>query len=300
MKERWEMKDLRGRVGVVTGGASGIGFALAERFAAEGMGVVIADVEEAALEEAAGKLRATGADVLEVVTDVRDADQVEALAERTMARFGSVHIVCNNAGVAGGAGGQVWEVPLQDWEWTLGVNLWGVIHGVRTFVPRLVAQGEGHVVNTASMAGLITGGLGPYGVSKFGVVALSESLFLGLQATAPAVGVSVLCPGWVNTRIADSERNRPADLVVERADPLAEKARKGLMRVLESGLAPSEVADKVVAAIRENRFYVLPHDDEDWLAQVRERMTDILDRRNPARRVVPGSAQIMAAMMEAD
>ena len=295
------MDDLRGRVAVVTGGASGIGRALAERFGSEGMGVVLADVEAAPLRDAAARLRGAGADVLDVVTDVRDPAQVEALADRAAAHFGAVHVVCNNAGVAGGAG-PVWEVPLADWEWTLGVNLWGVIHGVRAFVPRLVAQGEGHVVNTASMAGLITGATGgPYAVSKFGVVALSEGLYLNLQMAAPGVGVSVLCPGWVNTRIGESERNRPADLVVERPpNPMADKGRRGLRRVLEAGMDPAAVADRVVSAIREQRFYVLPHDDESWLAPVRERMTDILEGRNPAPRPVPGSDVILASLMEAD
>ncbi len=294
------MEDLSGRVAVVTGGASGIGFALAERFATEGMGVVIADVEAAALREAGRMLRATGADVLEVVTDVRDPGQVASLADQAQSHFGAVHVVCNNAGVAGSTAVPVWEVPLEDWRWTLGVNLWGVINGVRTFVPRLVAQGEGHVVNTASMAGLITGGGGPYGVSKHGVVSLCENLFFDLQLAAPGVGVSVLCPGWVNTRIANAERNRPPELVVGRTDPMAPKVRKGLGRVLESGMAPGEVADRVLGAIHENRFYVLPHDDEAWLAPVRNRMTDILERRQPTRTPVPGSDILMAAAAEPD
>ncbi|HEY3686792.1 MAG TPA: SDR family NAD(P)-dependent oxidoreductase [Streptosporangiaceae bacterium] len=281
------MKDLDGKVAVVTGAASGIGFALAERFAAEGMKVVIGDVEAGALAEAAARLRGSGADVLGVLTDVRDAAQVEALAERSVARFGAVHVVCNNAGVSGGVGGPAWERPLQDWEWTLGVNLWGVIHGVRAFVPRLVAQGEGHIVNTASMAGLLTGGGGPYGVSKAGVVSLSEGLYLALRASAPGVGVSVLCPGWVNTGIADSERNRPAELRADRGpDPMDEERQRGLARVVESGMAPSVVAEKVVDAIRDGLFYVLPHDDEAWLGPIRERMTNVVERRNPAPRSV--------------
>lgn len=284
---------------MVTGAASGIGFAMAEGFAAEGMGVVMADVEATALEEAAAKLVATGADVLAVLTDVRHAEQLEALAEQTVSHFGAVHVVCNNAGVAGTAGGPLWETPLADWEWTLGVNLWGVVHGVRAFVPRLVAQGEGHVVNTASMAGLVSGVGGPYGVSKSGVVSLSESLHLSLQMAAPAVGVSVLCPGWVNTRIGEAERNRPPELEVDRpVDPLAERSRRGLARVLESGMAPSLVAERVVAAIKTNRFYVLPHDDEAWLTPVRERMLDILEGRNPMPRPVPGSDVMLAALME--
>lgn len=295
------MEDLRGRAAVVTGGASGIGFALAQALAAEGMGVVVADVEASALEEAVATLRAGGADVLGVVTDVRRAEEVDALAETAVSHFGAVHVVVNNAGVAGAGGGPVWESPLQDWEWILGVNLWGVIHGVRAFVPRLVAQGEGHVVNTASMAGLLAGSLGSYGVSKAGVVSLSESLYFALQAAAPGVGVSVLCPGWVNTRIGDAERNRPADLAVERApDPRAARSRQGLARVLESGMSPAAVAERVVAAIRARRFYVLPHDDEAWLVPVRERMLDILEGRNPTRVAVPGSDLMMAALAEDD
>jgi len=295
------MDDLRGKVAVVTGAASGIGFALSERFAAEGMGVVMADVEQAALSEAAEMLRTKGADVLSVLTDVSKADQVEALAARAEEQFGAVHVVCNNAGVAGG-GGPSWETALADWEWTLGVNLWGVIHGVRTFLPRMIAQGEGHMVNTASLAGLYTGGIGgPYSVSKYGVVALSESLYLSLQLQAPSIGISVLCPGWVNTRIGESDRNRPGGVDVSlKVDPMAQKARKGLLRVLEAGMAPAQVAEKVVRAIHDNVFYVLPHDDEEWIAPIRARMEDILERRNPTLHPIPGTDVIMAAMFETD
>jgi NAD(P)-dependent dehydrogenase (short-subunit alcohol dehydrogenase family) len=225
---------------------------------------------------------------------------VESLAERAQSHFGEVHVVCNNAGVAGSTAAPIWETPLEDFQWILGVNLWGVINGVRAFVPRLVAQGEGHVVNTASMAGLITGGGGPYGVSKHAVVALSESLFLELQLAAPGVGVSVLCPGWVNTRIGEAERNRPPGLVVGRPDASAAAVRKGLSRVLESGMAPEAVAEAVLGAILANRFYVLPHDDEAWLRPVRARMTNIVERRNPTRTPVPGSDILMAAASEPD
>ncbi|GAC1305911.1 MAG: SDR family NAD(P)-dependent oxidoreductase [Acidimicrobiales bacterium] len=294
------MEHLRGKVAVVTGAASGIGFALAQRFAEEGMGVVLADVEEGALAAAAGRLRGSGAEVLDVTVDVRDASQVEALAGRAVAHFGAVHVVCNNAGVAGG-GATLWDTPLETWDWVLGVNLWGVLHGIRSFVPRMLEQGEGHVVNTASVAGLIVGPGGPYNVSKFGVVALSESLFHGLSMAGGSVDVSLLCPGWVNTRIGESERNRPADLAVAAAtDPMAERARRGVARVLEAGMPASEVAEKVVAAIRERRFYILPHDDDAWLAPIRKRMTDIIERRNPTPPVVPGADVILASLLEPD
>lgn len=295
------MKDLRGRAAVVTGAASGIGLALAERLAGEGMGVVMADVEADALSSAAARLRGTGAEVVEAVVDVRRAEEVESLAETAEAHFGAVHVVCNNAGVASGRG-NVWETPIEDWEWVLGVNLWGVIHGVRSFVPRLIAAGEGHVVNTASMAGLLGGGTGgPYSVSKFGVVALSEALYANLRLVAPSVGVSVLCPGWVNTRIDQSDRNRPEELGVDaQPDPAADRARRGMRRVLEAGMAPSQVADRVVEAVRSDTFYVLPHDDEGWLAPVRQRMTDILERRNPTPRMVPGVEPLMAALTDGD
>jgi NAD(P)-dependent dehydrogenase (short-subunit alcohol dehydrogenase family) len=292
--------ELKGKVAVVTGAASGIGFGMAERFAQEGMRLVLADVETEALGEATRRLRELGAEVIGVEVDVRDAAQVEALAERAVEHFGGAHIVCNNAGVSGG-GPTLWETPLETWEWVLGVNLWGVIHGVRSFVPRMLAQGEGHVVNTASIAGLLPMGGGPYGVSKFGVVGLSEALYHGLGAAGGQVGVSVLCPGWVDTHIGDSERNRPAELMVTTTpDPVADKAHRGFARVLKGGMAPSEVADKVVAAIREQRFYILPHDDEAWLDPIRHRTIDIVEQRNPTPLVVPGTEVILASMAEAD
>ncbi len=293
------MDELRGKVAVVTGAASGIGYALAARFAAEGMGVVLADVERDALAGAAARLRSTGADVVDVPTDVSRAEEVDALAEAAEAHFGAVHVVCNNAGVSGGISPS-WDTPLEDWTWTLGVNLWGVIHGVRSFVPRLIAQGEGQVVNTASIAGLLAGGVGaPYNVSKFGVVALSEHLYLSLLDAAPGVGVSVLCPGWVNTRIADSDRNRPKGPPPERTDdPLAAKVRTGVRRVLEAGMDPAAVADKVLDAVRDGAFYVLPHDDEQWLGPVRQRTEDIVERRNPTPRPMPGIEIILAALAE--
>ncbi|HTT92421.1 MAG TPA: SDR family NAD(P)-dependent oxidoreductase [Acidimicrobiales bacterium] len=290
------MQELRGKVAVVTGGASGIGLAMARRFSAEGMKVVVADIEAPALAEAAGRLRSGGADVLDVVTDVSQAGQVEELAAKTVAHYGAVHVVCNNAGVAGG-GGPVWDIPLGEWEWVLGVNLWGVVHGVRSFLPRLLEAGEGHVVNTASMAGLL--GLytsPPYAVSKFGVVALSESLHNQLQIAGAPVGVSVLCPAWVRTRIHESGRNRPPGAGAPVATGLDEPVRQAMERIIESGLGPAVVAEKVLAAVRSGQFYVLPHDDEFWLGLIRERTDNIVEGRNPTPAPLPGSDLIKAAI----
>ena len=198
------MKEFADRVAVVTGAASGIGQAMAGRFAAAQMKVVLADVEAEALRATEHELKAQGAEALGVVTDVSKADQVENLAQRAVDAFGGVHIVCNNAGV--GAGGLTWSHPLKDWEWVMGVNLWGVIHGVRTFVPIMLEQGtDGHIVNTASMAGLVSGPfMSIYDVTKHGVVTLSESLHYELMMQAAPVKVSVLCPGFVLTNILDS------------------------------------------------------------------------------------------------
>lgn len=274
------MEELEGRVAVITGGASGIGLALARRFASAGMRVVVGDVEAPALETAVAELRGGGAEVLGVVTDVTDPDQVEALAVAAEREFGAIHVACNNAGV--GAGGLSWEAPLETWKWVIGVNLWGVIHGIRSFVPRIIAQDSGHVVNTASVAGLVAAPfMGPYNASKHGVVALSETLHHELALMAPHVKVSVLCPAWVNTRIGESERNRPADLAVERGEQDS-AMQSALTGFLANGLDPAAVADRVHAAICTDRFWVLTHDDEDaWMAAVRHRATSVTEGINP-------------------
>jgi NAD(P)-dependent dehydrogenase (short-subunit alcohol dehydrogenase family) len=291
------MRELRGKVAVVTGGASGIGFAMARRFHAEGMKLVIADIEEPALGGAAQRLRSEGAEVLEVVTDVSQADQVEALAEATVAHYGSVQVVCNNAGVGGG--GPAWDISLGEWEWVLGVNLWGVINGVRSFVPRLLRAGEGHIVNTASMAGLI--GLytsPPYAVSKFGVVALSESLYNQLRIGGAPVGVSVVCPAWVHTRINEADRNRPPAAGMPTTTELDDQTRSAMEHVISSGMDPAEVADKVVAAVKSGQLYVLPHDDKFWLDLITKRTTGIVERRNPTPDPLPGADAIRAAISQ--
>lgn len=253
------MDEFAGKVAVVTGAASGIGQALASRFGDEGMRVVLADVERPALEVAAGELGdRIGADrVLAVPTDVRDDGAVEALAAATFDRFGAAHVVCNNAGV--GTGGLAWTVPADRWRWIVDVNLIGVANGIRAFVPRMIEQGEGHVVNTASSAGVLTGpAMSPYYATKHAVVALSESLHFDLQLTGAAVNVSVLCPEWVRTNIADSERNRPAE-VAESDLPADPDARAFIQSLIDGGLDPADVAGTVVDGIRANRFWIFTH-----------------------------------------
>jgi NAD(P)-dependent dehydrogenase (short-subunit alcohol dehydrogenase family) len=246
-----------GRVAVVTGAASGIGLALSERFAAEGMSVVMADVEGPALESAAAGLADAGAQVLPVVTDVADEASVEALRDAALAAFGAVHVLCNNAGV-GGPHGPIWTASRGDLEWVLGVNLWGVVHGIRAFVPVLLEQDAGHVVNTASIFGLFAGTLGIYGPSKHAVVALSEALHFQLREEGAPVGVTVLCPSAVRTRIATSARNRPATAGPTAAEGAAGQASaENLNALVDAGRPPAEVAGLVVDAIGSSRFYVL-------------------------------------------
>jgi NAD(P)-dependent dehydrogenase (short-subunit alcohol dehydrogenase family) len=274
------MQDFEGRVAVVTGGASGIGFALASAFADEGMKIVLGDIEAAALDDAVGKLEAAGADVIGVRTDVSDAAQVQALADAAVERFGAIHLACNNAGV--GAGGLSWEAPLDTWEWVFGANLWGVIHGVRSFVPVMMKQAEAHVVNTASIAGLVAGPfMAPYNASKHAVVALSETLHHEMALMAPHVKVSVLCPGWVQTKIGDSARNRPG---TDGNDPVASSGFAQLLQpLLDNGMPPAELAEKVLAAIRAEQFWILPHDETEpfWTSFVNKRAQALIDRTNP-------------------
>jgi NAD(P)-dependent dehydrogenase (short-subunit alcohol dehydrogenase family) len=258
------MEDLDGKVAVVTGGASGIGLALAQRFAREGMRVVVADVERAALDEATAALadEVGGDNVAGVATDVRDPAAVDALADSTFERFGTVHVLCNNAGV--GVGGLAWTVPADRWRWIVEVNLLGVANGIRSFVPRMIEQGEGHVVNTASAAGILTGpAMAPYFATKHAVVALSESLHFDLQLTGGAVGVSVLCPEWVRTNIADSERNRPDDVASAEAAPGLEAdgdmLRAFMQGLVATGMDPDDIAAQVLDAVRTGRFWIVTH-----------------------------------------
>jgi len=260
---------------------------MAERFAAEGMKVVLADIEEGALAKAEGEMNAEGATVIAVRTDVSKAADVEALAQKTIDAFGAVHVVCNNAGV-GPAKGAIWELTEADWRWVLGVNLWGVLHGVRAFVPIMLKQdSEGHIVNTASVAGLLSAPFAAtYCVAKHGVVTLSESLHRELAQVGSKVKVSVLCPAWVKTQLMDGDRNRPRELqnASDQATPQATMMNEAFRQLVASGTDPGEIGDAVVDAIRDEKFYILPH--PEWKEQVRVRMEDILEGRIPG--VEPG------------
>jgi NAD(P)-dependent dehydrogenase (short-subunit alcohol dehydrogenase family) len=286
------MRDFKDKVAVVTGGASGIGLAMARRFAREGMRVVIADIEAEALAAAEREILSMGSTVLAVRTDVSKSQDVEALAARILNAFGSVHIVCNNAGVAGTTG-PVWERSIGDWQWVMGVNVWGVIHGIRTFVPIMLKQGEAaHVVNTASVAGLLSSPFGGvYNATKHAIVTISEVLYAELVLAGAPIGVSVLCPGFVKTRIMDSPRNRPAELTEGMVSPSAQAFRETVRRMVEAGASPDLVADKVLDAIRDEKLYILTH--LEYNERIRQRVEGILAGRNPALELtLPNSASI--------
>jgi NAD(P)-dependent dehydrogenase (short-subunit alcohol dehydrogenase family) len=276
------MESLQDKVAVITGAGSGIGLAIARRAAAQGMKLALADIEKPALDDVCAEL-AEHVEVLGVPTDVSDLAAVEALRDATIDRFGAVHLLCNNAGVGGG--GRIWDIPMETWNWVLGVDLWSVIHGIRTFVPIMIEQNEGHVVNTASMAGLISGpGMGPYMAAKHGVVAMSETLFHDLRFVQSAVGVSVLCPGFVNTRIHESNRNAPADVIARYEQQVDQETNANMRAVvaslIENGLDPDKVADAVIDAVQTKRFYILTHPESlEW---VRRRLNNILDGQDPS------------------
>jgi NAD(P)-dependent dehydrogenase (short-subunit alcohol dehydrogenase family) len=253
--------DVEGKTVLITGAGRGIGRALADRFVAAGMKLAIADIEDGPLEAAARELKAAGAEVLSCRVDVGNGAAMDDFARKVLDTFGAVHVVCNNAGV--GSGGRMWELGQAEWEFAMGPNLWGVIHGVRVFCPHLVEQDEGHIVNTASMAGLINvSGLGAYNVTKGAVVSLSETLYADLEAVGSNVSASVLCPGFVNTKIWDADRHRTGDQAnAERQGTPEERemAEKMIRSVMEQAKPAAEVADEVHDAILEKRFYVLTH-----------------------------------------
>lgn len=278
------METFEGKVAVVTGGASGLGLAMALRFAEAGMNIVIGDIEAEPLAMAEAAIAAKGVKVLPQRSDVAKADDVEALAESAYRRFGAVNVLCNNAGV-GGSTGNMWELSVEDWRWVIDVDLWSVVHGVRSFVPRMIASGqEAHVVNTASVAGLVSGAVGgPYTVAKFGVVALSEQLYYELGRAGHNVGVSVLCPGFVNTNIYDSGRNRQAEYGQPDVapSPEAEAMRAALQSMRDTMLQPAEIGELVFEAVRTRSLYIIPTGGAAFDALVRDRLENVVERRNP-------------------
>jgi NAD(P)-dependent dehydrogenase (short-subunit alcohol dehydrogenase family) len=284
------MQTLEGRVAVITGAASGIGLALAQAFAQRGMRLVLADIEAAPLAAVAEALRAAGAQVIEQQVDVRDEAGVHALADRAWAAYGAVHVVCNNAGVAAPLmRAPAWETSLADWRWMLDVNFMGVLHGVRAFVPRMLAAGEpGHVVNTASVAGLLTAA-NPYSVSKHAVSCLTEGLRKDLKAAGARVSASVLCPGIVRTAILEGERNRApeyGEAAGEAAlDPAARQWTARFRQALADGLDPAVVAAAVADAIVSDRYFVIPAQPV-FMEAIRQRMAEVAEGRDPVHRPV--------------
>ncbi|HKO69790.1 MAG TPA: SDR family NAD(P)-dependent oxidoreductase [Bradyrhizobium sp.] len=271
------MRELAGRAAFVTGGASGIGFALGRRLAEAGMKVMLADIEVDALKAAVENLRNIGPEVRGVACDVTDPVSVEMAAKASFDAFGNIHVVCNNAGVGGGSG--IDDISLENWRWVLDVNLMGVLHGIRTFLPHIRAHGEGgHIVNTASMAGLNSGmGFSAYSASKFAVVNMSEGLATRIKPFG--IGVTVLCPGFVRTRITESGRNRPARYgPSQKPDPASSAGTLAaqIAEMIKSGLDPDDVAAQVLTAIRENELYVFTHHDADWRGELEARFAAIL------------------------
>jgi NAD(P)-dependent dehydrogenase (short-subunit alcohol dehydrogenase family) len=277
------MQVFLGKVAVVTGAASGIGLGMTEALASRGMKVVMADVEEEALMKAAERLTRANFEVDPQLADVSSYDSVERLAAAANARFGKVHVLCNNAGVSGGGGKPIWAQSQADWDWVMGVNFWGVMNGVRAFVPGMIAHGEeGHVVNTSSILGLTTGAGSAYGVSKHAVTRLTEGLYQDLKAANAKIGTTVLCPGMIATNIITSARNRP-DVLKDDSPP--DPARSQIIAAMDArfkadGMAPRDVGEKVADAIANDQFYVLTHAEN--MEGVKRRFEDIFNLRSPS------------------
>jgi len=275
------MYDVDDKTAVVTGAASGMGLGMAHSFAAAGMSVVLADIEADRLDTAVNGLKSNGHRAIGVVTDVSDESQIQALAQAAIDEFGAVHVVANNAGI--GIGGPVDEMSLDDWKWTIDVDLWSVIYGVRTFLPILKEQGEGHITATSSMAGLLAGPvLGAYHVAKHGVVALMDTVRIELKIAKSAVSASVLCPGPVDTEIAKSERNRPDAFGEHESSDIEERFWTSLSSQLAGGMDPAEVGDLVLDAVQNERFWILTHPNE-FIPLVERRLDSI--KRDHAHRM---------------
>lgn len=275
------MDDLSGRTAVITGGASGIGLAMARRFGAAGMRVVLADVEADPLDVAVEDLADAGVEVAAMHCDVSDLDAVRQLESFSREQFGEVHVLCNNAGV--GSGGLISEPDdIELWRWVIDVNLWGVIYGCKTFLPAMIEHGHGaHIVNTASMAGHASAPLmGPYNVSKYGVVALSETLVKEMQMTRSGIGVSVLCPAFVQTAIGSSRRNMPDELKAELGSHAPSDTQSAIDQLIAAGMPATEVAEAVHDAVLDNRFWILTH--EESKVAITDRARQIVEGINPA------------------
>ena len=281
------MKDFKGKVAVITGAAGGIGAGLAGKCAQEGMKIVLADIEEPALKETEQELKAGGAEVLAVPTDVSIKADVEALAEKTLDAFGGVHLLFNNAGVQVGVkrGKTLWEETYNDWEWVLGVNLWGVVYGIKTFLPIMLRQNTpGHIVNTSSVGGLASGNeIGTYKLTKAAVIMLSETLYLQLQKRNTPIGVTVLCLGGVKSKLNEAERNRPARWQnppdTSPLTPDQEELYRFFQEMNENAMAPAAFAELVFQAIEKEQLFALTH--PEMMPRVQQRCDDILNQRNP-------------------
>ena len=275
------MQNLQGKTAVITGAAEGIGQAIASRAAAEGMNLVLADINADKLQATVAEFEARGVPVIGHRLDVSDAAQVDALADAAFARFGNVHLLVNNAGVA--ISRPVWETTPEDWQWVMGVNLYGVTHGLRSFIPRMLANDEeGFIINTASVAGLFSQpGSAAYNASKHAVVAISEGLHFDLQLRQSKLHVAVLCPAWVKTGIANAERNRTVGEAIDwsKADRVNQYTAKFMQQSVENGIPVEKVADDVFKAIAADRFYILTHQKIKPL--IHTRMEDILQERQP-------------------
>lgn len=280
------MREFAGKTAVVTGAASGMGLSMSRRFAAEGMNVVLADIEESALHAQVARLESEGCAVLGATVDTMQRADVEQLRDRAVDRFGNVHILCNNAGVTGlddavgviGGVNMTWDVPQYTWEWVMGVNFWRVLYGIQAFVPHMLAHGEpAHIVNTASLAGLLPGG-SAYSVSKHAVLALTEGLYQQFEHIGANLSASALCPGVVRTNLHRAERNRPENLGDRLMDVSAEMAET-IEGFMATALDPEDIADQVIEAITEQRCYILPHADED--GSIRGRTEHVLARGAP-------------------